>query len=121
MRCWIVLAGLNGFVAVALGAFAAHGLEMMGDARAVELVEKASRYMLWHALGLGLVGLLVDRWPASRVLRAAGSFFQAGILLFCGSLVLLALTDLPFAPAAPYGGMAFLAGWLAVAWAGIKS
>ncbi|EKV28723.1 putative small membrane protein [Caenispirillum salinarum AK4] len=121
MRRWIVLAGLNAFLAVALGAFAAHALESMGDERAVGLAEKASRYMLWHALGLGLVGLLADRWPGRRALTVAGVLFQAGIVLFCGSLTLLALTDLPVAMAAPFGGTAFLAGWLSVAWAALKA
>lgn len=116
MRRWIVLAGLNAFVAVALGAFAAHILENTGDARAVGLAEKASRYMFWHALGLGLVGLLTERWPGRRALTVAGVLFQTGIVLFCGSLTLLALTDMPVAMAAPFGGTAFLAGWLAVAW-----
>lgn len=121
MRRWIILAGINAFLAVGLGAFAAHALENIADARAVGLAEKASRYMLWHALGLGLVGVLTDRWPGQRALTVAGVLFQTGIVLFCGTLTVLALTDLPVAMIAPFGGTAFLAGWLAVSWAALKT
>lgn len=121
MRPWIGLAGLFGAAGVGIGAFAAHAMERVGDGRAVDLVEKASHYMLWHALALGLVAVLADRLPQRRGVRVAGMFFTLGILLFCGSLLGLAFTGWrPVAMAAPFGGTAFIAGWLALAWSGLR-
>lgn len=119
MRPWIVIAGIAGFLAVAIGAFAAHAVQ--GDARAAELLEKASRLLAWHALALGLVAWMAERWPAWRAPRVAGWLFVAGMVLFSGSLVLLALTPLNVAILAPFGGSAFLAGWLTVAWCGLTA
>lgn len=121
MRPWIVIAGAAGFLAVAIGAFAAHGMEAAGDARGVELLEKASRYLMWHALAIGLVVLLAERRPEHRrALRLAGGLFVAGMVLFCGTLIVLALTPLSIAIVAPFGGTAFLAGWLTLGWVGLK-
>jgi len=106
-----------------MGAFAAHGLEAAGDSRAVALVDKAARYQTTHALALILTGLMLRAAsPAGRRwARAAGLAFVVGIVLFCGALYTLALTDWPVAMAAPFGGTAFMIGWgcLAVAaWRG---
>jgi uncharacterized membrane protein YgdD (TMEM256/DUF423 family) len=104
----LVLAALLGGTAVALGAFAAHGLE--GDARAARLVETAARYQMWHALALLAVAAL--RLPAPWAVHG----WLAGIVLFCGSLYGLALG----APGwiglvTPFGGAAFILGWAALA------
>lgn len=113
-RRWIGLAALLGGTAVALGAFAAHALA--GDARAARLVETAARYQMWHALALLAVAAL--RLQAPFALYA----WLAGTMLFSGSLYALALG----APGwiglvTPLGGMALIAGWIALllaAWRG---
>lgn len=112
-RPWIVLGAVAALLAVAMGAFAAHGLDARGDARAVALMDKAARYQMVHAVALILCGLLT-RAPADvggRWVRAAGVAFGLGIVLFCGTLYTLALTDWPVAMAAPFGGTAFMIGW----------
>ncbi|MCA1974272.1 MAG: DUF423 domain-containing protein [Caenispirillum sp.] len=122
MRMWLGLAGVFGACGVAVGAFAAHAMERLGDERAVILVEKASHYMLWHALALGLVAVLADRLPGRRGVAVAGGLFTLGIVLFCGSLLTLAFTGWrPVAMAAPFGGSSFIAGWLALAWTALRT
>lgn len=72
-----------------------------------------------HALGLVLVGLLAGRWP-TRAVRVAGGLLFAGTLLFSGSLYLLVLTGARgLAWLTPFGGVAFMLGWLALAWAAL--
>jgi uncharacterized membrane protein YgdD (TMEM256/DUF423 family) len=79
--------------------------------------QTAVQYHAWHALGLAVVGLLMIHVPDRAGLAIAGWLFVAGILLFCGSLYALALTGVFVRFAAPLGGVAFLLGWLALAWA----
>jgi uncharacterized membrane protein YgdD (TMEM256/DUF423 family) len=124
MGAWLVAAAANGFVAVAMGAFAAHGLKAILDPAALAWVETGSRYQLTHALALLAVALLVrDGKDASRrVLRLAGLAFLIGCVFFAGSLYLLALTGVAaMAWLTPLGGVALLTGWLALAWYGWHS
>ena len=106
---------LFGAAAVCLGAFGAHALaEVMSD-RQVEVWDTAVQYQLVHALGLLLCGLLA-REESARSLRVAGWCFGLGMLLFSGSLYWLALGGPRFlGPVTPLGGVAFIAGWLALA------
>ena len=102
--------------AVALGAFGAHALKARVTADALAVWQTAVNYHAWHALGLLGVGVLLSRFPHARGLARVAWLFVAGIALFCGSLYALALG----APAAvgivtPFGGMAFIAGWVALA------
>lgn len=117
MRPWVVLAGLCGVMAVAFGAYAAHGLA--GDPVAQTWVERASQYQLLHALAL----LAVDRLAADgrRLAHGAAALFAAGIVLFCGSLYVRAITGaaFPIPMVTPAGGMSFMAGWLVLAVAGM--
>jgi uncharacterized membrane protein YgdD (TMEM256/DUF423 family) len=115
-RLFLVLAGVNGFLGVLLGAFGAHGLRgslahAADGARRLEVWETAARYQLIHAVALGLVAALVTRVPDS-VPSAAGYLFQAGILIFSGSLYALSITGVrAFGAITPIGGLCFLAGW----------
>jgi uncharacterized membrane protein YgdD (TMEM256/DUF423 family) len=113
---WLVAAGLNGLMAVAMGAFAAHGLGGMLDPAALALVETASRYQLAHALALIAVALLLKPPTRQRrLVHAIGWLFLAGIVLFAGSLYLLALTGMrAFVWVTPFGGLALIAGWAAL-------
>lgn len=122
MRLWLGLAGVNGAMAVALGAYAAHGLSGSG-VQVIEWMEKAVRYQLAHALGLGLVVVLLLVLPAqagsragtvTRLLNATGALWTAGILFFCGTLYTLALSGANIAFLAPIGGFSFIFGWISL-------
>jgi uncharacterized membrane protein YgdD (TMEM256/DUF423 family) len=118
-RFFIMAAGANGFVAVALGAFGAHGLrarlaEAADGARRLEVWETAARYHLLHTLALALVGYLCARGTAATA-ALAGYLFLAGIVVFSGSLYALALTGVRGLGAiTPLGGLCLLAGWVCV-------
>jgi uncharacterized membrane protein YgdD (TMEM256/DUF423 family) len=116
MGAWLVAAGVNGLIAVAAGAFAAHGLRASFDASALGWVETASRYQLWHALAFLGVALLPTHW----LVPIAGWLFLTGIILFSGSLYVLALTGVrAVAVVTPIGGLALIAGWGALVLFGI--
>jgi len=103
----LALAGVFGLCGVALGALAAHGLTDSQKA----LIETASQYALWHALAIAAAALAHDRargW-SRRLFAVAGACFAAGVVVFSGSLVALALNGK--GGAAPVGGTAFLIGW----------
>ena len=111
----LAIAAASGFLAVALGAFGAHGLRQVLDAHQQDLYETAVRYHAWHSLALLAAGLSAQFF-ADRRLELAGWLFVAGILLFCGSLYGLALgAPRWLGPVTPVGGVAFLAGWAVLA------
>lgn len=121
-RIILGLAALNGFVAVAAGAFAAHGLKARLTTDALAVFETATRYHMYHALGLVAVAQLV-RYESSRALTAAAICMQLGIVLFSGSLYAMGLSDLRWkwlGPMTPIGGGLFLVGWLLLAVAGFS-
>jgi uncharacterized membrane protein YgdD (TMEM256/DUF423 family) len=112
---WIGVVALFGLVAVAAGAFAAHGLEARGDARAVRLVETGARYQMWHALAM-LGYLALGRGDGLPLWLWSG-----GIVLFSGSLYALAFgAPGAVALATPVGGTTFLLGWAALAWTALR-
>jgi uncharacterized membrane protein YgdD (TMEM256/DUF423 family) len=120
-RVFFALGSVAAFVGVALGAFAAHGLQTRLGADMLATFETAVRYQMYHALALLAVGWAHTRWP-SAVLTAGGWLFFAGVLLFSGSLYALSLSGVRWLGAiTPLGGLAFLAGWLCLAWAAWKA
>ena len=120
MSIWLTIAAINGFLAVASGAFAAHGLQGRLDAHALEIFETGARYHMYHALAMGLAAFAI-RGPAAGAAQISAAFFLAGIVLFSGSLYLLALTGIrAMAFVTPLGGLAFLIGWAMLAWAATK-
>ena len=120
MNAWLSVAAVNGFLAVAFGAFAAHGLSTRIDAHALQTFETGARYHMYHALALGLAALAM-RGAAAPLANWSAWFFLAGILLFSGSLYLLALTGIrTFGIVTPFGGLSFLIGWALLAWAATK-
>lgn len=120
MNKWLIIAAVFGFLGVALGAFAAHGLRTKLEPRAFEIWEVAVRYQMYHALALLAVALLAGR-GATPCVTLAGWAFTLGIVVFSGSLYALALTDIKGLGAiTPFGGVAFLVGWGALFVAGIK-
>ncbi|HWG80375.1 MAG TPA: DUF423 domain-containing protein [Stellaceae bacterium] len=118
-RFWICLAGLSG--AIAVGAEAASRHLLQGDPRRLDFAATGGRYALLHALALLAVALLARRGGGAwRWLAVAGWCFSAGLVLFSGSLYALALgAPMIVAAATPVGGSAFIAGWLALAAAGV--
>lgn len=117
MKVWIAFSALNGALSVALGAYTAHGFDVEAQAYEIALMEKATRYQMYHALALLAVAWLADRSPR-RLVTAAGSLFSLGIILFCGSLYLISLAGISAGGFAPIGGSALIAGWLVLGWAG---
>ena len=91
MNIWVLFAAINGFLAVAAGAFGAHGLQGRLDAAALQVFETAARYHMYHALAMGLAAVLV-RPPRAAGAATAAALFLLGIALFSGSLYVLALT-----------------------------
>jgi uncharacterized membrane protein YgdD (TMEM256/DUF423 family) len=116
-RFALALGALLLFVAVALGAFGAHALRARLAPDMSAVWQTAVQYHAWHALGLLAVGVLLLHFPERGGLGWAGGLFTAGIVLFSGSLYALAFTGIRGLGAiTPLGGVAFLAGWLALAW-----
>ncbi len=109
-RFWAVAGALNASVAVAAGAFAAHGLRGRLPLELISIFETGARYHMYHALGLLAVAWLAG-WSASRA-HLAGAFLLAGIVLFSGSLYALGLTGVrAWGAVTPFGGGGFLVGW----------
>lgn len=118
-RTFLLLSGVNGFLAVALGAFGAHGLKarlapLADAAQRLGWWETAAHYQLMHALALGLCAQLVARGTGVAA-QVAGFCFLGGIALFSGSLYAMTLTGIRgLGAVTPLGGLALLAGWVAV-------
>ena len=107
----LALGCLFGGAAIAAGAFGAHALKGVLDAQMLTVFDTATRYQMYHALGLCIVAWAVDRFPEKR-LEPAGWFFLVGIFLFSGSLYGLSLTGTRWLGAlTPVGGVSFLIGW----------
>jgi uncharacterized membrane protein YgdD (TMEM256/DUF423 family) len=117
-RLFLTLAALAGALAVITGAFGAHALKTRLAPDLLLVWQTAVQYHFWHALALGLIGLVAMHMPTSGALRAAGWLMVAGLLIFSGSLYLLAFTGIRWLGAiTPLGGVAFIGGWCALAWA----
>ena len=119
---FIIGSGLAG-LAVATGAFGAHGLQKMVAPERLDTWEKAVRYQIYHALALLLLAWALTYWPEqTKLLTTAGWLFLAGVVIFSGSLYLLVLSEIRWLGAiTPFGGVAFVAGWLCLvvaAWRG---
>jgi len=116
-----ILAALNMIAAVGAGAFGAHGLKRMLAPDLLAVWQTGVLYHLVHALGLFVIALLGARF-GSTLLSTAGLVMLAGIVLFSGSLYLLAATGTRWLGAiTPIGGVAFLVAWALVAWAAWRS
>jgi uncharacterized membrane protein YgdD (TMEM256/DUF423 family) len=105
---------INAVVAIAAGAFGAHGLKDELDARRLAIFETAARYHMYAALGMILAGLLAA--AGARMVRSAGWVLQAGAAVFSGSLYALALTDVKALGAiTPVGGLGLIVGFAMIA------
>ncbi len=119
-RTFFLLAALFGFIGVALGAFGAHGLRTRLPPEMIAVFETGVRYQMYHALALLVTSVIAARLSGSLIV-AAGWLFAAGIVLFSGSLYLLAVTGAGrLGAVTPFGGAAFLLGWACLALAAAR-
>lgn len=115
-RLFFIAGAVSAFVSVAAGAFGAHALRARLSADLLAVFETGARYQMFHALALLATAWASTRWPGRGVV-AAGTLFLVGTLLFSGSLYLLALTGVRrWGMVTPFGGLAWLAAWLLLAW-----
>ncbi|WP_445488946.1 DUF423 domain-containing protein [Niallia sp. 03133] len=121
MKTFIIIGAINAFLAVALGAFGAHGLEGKISAKYLEIWKTAVTYQMFHSTGIFIIGLLMMKFPQSGLLNWSGWLMLAGIILFAGSLYVLAVTQISVLGAiTPIGGVAFLTAWLLLIIATVK-
>lgn len=113
-RVILVAGALAMAIAVAAGAYASHAAKGALHPEAPRLLQTAVLYMLVHGLGLVAAGVLA-RFGTSPWLLLAAGLFAVGIVCFCGSLWVLAMSGQSLGMMAPAGGLAFIAGWLALA------
>ena len=121
-KCFLVLGGFNAAVAIALGAAGTHVLKaLLALTDPAGWFAQALQYHQYHALGLILVGIAAERFPASRWFAWAGWLMLLGIFLFSGSLYLLSLFGIhALHMAIPFGGLSFFVAWLLFAVGGIR-
>jgi uncharacterized membrane protein YgdD (TMEM256/DUF423 family) len=118
MKKWLFIAAVNGALAVIAGALAAHAANLGAGAQFD--IRLGANYQLSHALAMGLAAFAC-RGKAKLCASISSALFLAGIVLFCGGLYLLALTGTHgVAFMVPFGGAAFIAGWIALALAALK-
>lgn len=118
---WLAVGAILAGLGVAAGAFGTHALGGRIEPELLEVFDTATRYHLVHSLALLVVGLAAGRHPADPWWNGAGWLFTAGILVFAGSLYLLALTGARWLGAiTPIGGACFLAGWTVMAVAAVR-
>lgn len=120
-RTFLLIGAVAGVVGVALGAFGAHGLRARLTPDMLAVFETGVRYHMYHALAILGVASVAERLQASRLVLASGWLFLAGIILFSGSLYLLAVTGVRVLGAiTPFGGVALLLGWGCLALAALR-
>lgn len=99
-----------------MGAFAAHGLKSTISVQMLEVFQTGVRYQMYHTFALFVTCWLMEH-RENRKLELAAWLFAVGVLLFSGSLYLLALTDIQsLGWVTPFGGLSFIAGWIFLGW-----
>jgi uncharacterized membrane protein YgdD (TMEM256/DUF423 family) len=112
VKFWLISASISGFLSVALGAVGAHALKNVLDEYGKSVYEKAVHYQMFHTIALFAVGILQHLFK-NTTFSVAGFGFWIGIVLFSGSLYLLAISGLKWLGViTPIGGLALLFGWL---------
>ena len=121
-RLFILLGSVNAALAVILGAFGAHMLKARLSPEMLNVYQVGSHYHFYHAIGMLVVGLLAAQLHNDAAVQLSGFLMLAGIVLFSGSLYLLAVTGLTWLGAvAPLGGLAFIAAWVVLAVAVLRA
>ena len=120
MKVFLLLGVLNGFLAVALGAFGAHGLEGKITDHMLNIWEKAVNYQMFHTMALLVTGLLAMKIQ-NLSMHWSGWLFFIGIVLFSGSLYFYSTTGIKtFAMITPFGGLTFLIAWILLGYSIVK-
>ncbi|HLR77092.1 MAG TPA: DUF423 domain-containing protein [Balneolaceae bacterium] len=120
-KTFVTLGSINAFLAVALGAFGAHGLKGKLSAEMLSVFETGVQYHFYHALGLLAIGIIATQLPNSTWLKTSGWVMFAGIVIFSGSLYLLSITSIRWLGAiTPFGGVCFLISWVLLVVAVLK-
>lgn len=127
-KIFLISGALLGGLAVILGAFGAHALKAKLSPESLQIFETGVRYQFYHALALLLVALLSDKMNSSSM-NFTGYFFIAGVILFSGSIYLLATREILgidswksfLGPITPLGGLCFVVGWILLLIAAIKN
>lgn len=118
---FITFASISGFLAVALGAFGAHGLKNRLPADLLAVWHTAVQYQFWHTLALFGIGILLNQAQPSKWLVLSGWLFTAGIVIFSGSLYVLCLSGVRWLGAiTPVGGVLWLAAWACLCYTATK-
>ena len=126
MRVFLLIGIINGFLAVALGAFGTHGLEGKVSEDMLDIWDKAVNYQMFHTMAIMITAILLSTIKSKSII-SAGWLFITGIILFSGSLYMYSTTGMKWlAMITPIGGVVFLAGWAilgyaVVKWVGAKS
>lgn len=121
MKIFVILGAINAALAVALGAFGAHGLEGKISDKYLEVWKTGVQYHMFHAIGLFVVALLLAKAPQSSFLSTSGWLMMAGIILFSGSLYVLSISGIKVLGAiTPLGGVAFITAWILIVIAALK-
>lgn len=121
MKVFLILGAINAALAVILGAFGSHGLEGKLSERMIEVYKTGVQYHMYHAIGILIVGLLAGKLSGSSALQWSGWMMFIGIILFSGSLYVLSTTGISkLGIITPFGGVAFIAGWILLVVAAVK-
>lgn len=121
-KIFLALGAVNAFLCVMLGALGSHGLKSILAPDILTTFQIGVQYHFYHAIGLILVGLALDRLPQARALKFSGILMMTGIVLFSGTLYVVSLTGWRgLGMVAPLGGTSYMAGWLLFAWATWKN
>ena len=116
MKKWVIIGGVSGFLAVALGAFGAHGLKSQLSPEMLDIYETGVFYQLIHSVVVFALGL-----SAKEKFNKSAIFFSIGMLIFSFSLYLYSVTAVMlFAFITPFGGVSLLIGWVLAVYAGVK-
>lgn len=119
-RTFLALGAISAAISVAAGAFGAHALKARLSPDLLAVFETGARYEMYHAIGLALAAWAASRFPGAAA-AWAGWLFVAGTVLFSGSLYALALSGVrALGAVTPLGGVAFIAGWIALALAALR-
>jgi len=121
MNKYTKIGALAAMLSVVLGAFGAHLLEDRLTADALDVYDTGVQYHMFHSVGILLIALLIDRLPSPKLAIWAARLHLIGIILFSGSLYVLAFSGVKILGAiTPLGGVAFIAGWICIALAARK-
>jgi uncharacterized membrane protein YgdD (TMEM256/DUF423 family) len=118
---WIKAVAISGLLSVLIGAFAAHALETSISAQRMDTLYTAVKYQMFHSLALFGLVCVGDEILALRWKKFAAAFFLLGMILFSGSLYLLVATNISsLGMITPFGGIAFITGWVMLFLAAIR-